>query len=206
MKIKNVIFDVGGVLLYWNPFELLKTMFDEKKASVLKANMMDSDYWAELDRGTLEIDEAVDIFSKKIPELRDDVEFALKNFIDYIPPIKENIIILNKLSKMNYRLFVLSNFHLESFSKAYEKYSFFKLFEGIVISSCIKMIKPDKKIFEYTLNKYSLTPGETVFFDDSKKNIESASDLGIIGVHTFKTEILQEFYNKRLKKEKPNDL
>ena len=206
MKIKNVIFDVGGVLLYWNPFELLKTMFDEKKASVLKANMMDSDYWAELDRGTLEIDEAVDIFSKKIPELRDDVEFALKNFIDYIPPIKENIIILNKLSKMNYRLFVLSNFHLESFSKAYEKYSFFTLFEGIVISSCIKMIKPDKKIFEYTLNKYSLTPGETVFFDDSKKNIESASDLGIIGVHTFKTEILQEFYNKRLKKEKPNDL
>jgi len=200
MKIKNVIFDIGGVLLDWKPIELLKEMTDEKKAVVLKSNMMDSKYWAELDKGTITLDQAVNLFSQNIPELRDDIEFVLNHFIDYLPVIKENVEILYKLSRDNYRLYILSNFHLESFLKAYEKYPFFNLFEGLVISSRVKLIKPEREIYEYLLDKYSLNPNETVFFDDSEKNVWAAADLGINAVHTPTVERLQDFYKKSLKK------
>jgi len=202
MKIKNVIFDVGGVLLDWNPIELLRSMFDETKAGILKKNMMDSPYWAELDRGAVSVDQAVELFSQNIPELRKDVESALKGFVDYLPVIEENVDILYKLSNEDYNLYVLSNFHLESFEKARKKYAFFGLFDGLVISSRVKMIKPNVEIYEHILNKFALDPSETVFFDDSIQNIETALELNIIAVHTPTTESLQAYYEKKLKKEK----
>jgi len=200
MRIKNVIFDVGGVLLDWNPLELLTTMFDEKRAGVLKANMMDTEYWAELDRGTLSINQAIKIFSNKIPQLKKEIEFALSGFVDYLPVIKENVEILYQLSQDGYRLFVLSNFHLESFQRAYHKFEFFKVFEGLVISSRVQMIKPEKDIYQYTLKQFDLIPQETVFFDDSKDNIKTALDLNIIGIHTPTPRQLNHFYKKELKK------
>ncbi|MFW6248387.1 MAG: HAD family hydrolase [Bacteroidota bacterium] len=201
MRIKNVIFDVGGVLLDWKPLDLLTNMFDEKKAPILKANMMDTPFWAELDRGTISIDQAVEEFSINIPGLKRDIEFALKEFVNYLPEIKENVNILNKLSKKGYRLFVLSNFHLEAFYQAYNKFDFFKVFEGIIISSRVKMIKPEKQIYQYMLNQFNLVPSETVFFDDSINNIKTALEFGIIAVHTPTPQELDNFYQKKLKKE-----
>lgn len=202
MKIKNIIFDVGGVLLDWKPLELLTAMFDKKKAVLLKKNMMDTKHWAELDRGALSIDQAVELFSENIPELKKEIKIALKNFIDFLPVIEENVKILRKLSVDNYRLFVLSNFHSESFDKAYEQFDFFKIFDGLVISSKIKMIKPEKEIYRYILNKYKINPSETVFFDDSEVNVNTAIELNILGVHTPTPLELAAFYNKNLKKER----
>jgi putative hydrolase of the HAD superfamily len=200
MCYKNVIFDVGGVLLDWKPMKLLTAMFDEKKAVLLKKNMMDTEYWAELDRGSLSLDQAVELFSKNIPELKKEIKFALKGFIDYLPVIEENVEIIYKLFEDNYRLFVLSNFHSESFNKAYNKYDFFKMFEGLIISSHVKMIKPEKEIYCYILNEYKLNPVETVFFDDSEENVKTALDLNIVGVHTPTSRELRTFYNNHLKR------
>jgi len=202
MKIKNVVFDIGGVLLEWNPLSLLTAMFDPEKARILKASMMDSKYWADLDKGILTIEEAVQIFSKKIPEFKKDIEFALHGFVDYLPIIEENVNILYNLAKDDYRLFVLSNFHDDSFTKAYKKFDFFQIFEGLVISSRVKMIKPEKEIYHYLLNKYELKPVETVFFDDSEANVTTALDLNICGVYTPTPHELVAFYNKNFKKER----
>ncbi len=202
MKIKNVVFDVGGVLLDWNPLNLLIDMFDPKRAKILKANMMDSKYWADLDKGILPIERAVEVFSKNIPEMKKEIEFALNGFIDYLPVIEENVDILYKLAKDDYRLFVLSNFHDDSFTKAYKKFDFFQIFEGLVISSRVKMIKPDKEIYRYLLRKYGLNPIETVFFDDSEDNVKSALELGFIAVHVPNPKHLTKFYEKELKKAK----
>ncbi len=200
MSYKNVVFDVGGVLLDWKPLKLLTTMFDKEKAVLLKENMMDTKYWPELDRGTLSFDQAVELFAKNIPELKEEIKFALLGFIDYLPVIEENVEIVYKLSEDNYRLFVLSNFHSESFTKAYNKYDFFKMFEGLIISSHVKMIKPEKEIYRYILNEYNLNPLETVFFDDSEKNVKTALDVNIVGVHTPTPRELRAFYNNHLKK------
>ena len=197
--IKNVVFDVGGVLLDWNPLSILEKMFDKERAEILKQNMMDTPYWAELDRGALEIEDAVKIFSKDIPHLENDIEFALTNFIDYLPPIQENVEVLKHLSGKGFRLFVLSNFQKEAFDTAVEKFEFFKLFDGMVVSARINMIKPDKEIYDYILNEYQLKGNETVFFDDTIKNIHAASAVGIIGVHTPSYKELHDYYIHNLK-------
>jgi len=202
MRIKNVVFDVGGVLLDWKPLELLTDMFDKERALLLKKNMTDSECWSELDRGTLSIQQAIRIFSERIPDLKNEIEFALLHFVDYLPVINENVGILYSLSLDNYRLFVLSNFHSETFSKAYTKYDFFSLFEGLVISSRVKMIKPEKEIYQYMLKEYALDPNETLFFDDSEANIKTAKELNIIGVHTPTPRELKAFVEKNLKKVK----
>lgn len=202
MAVKNVIFDIGGVLLEWNPMKLLTSMFDVKRAEILKANMMDSTYWAELDRGTFSINQAVTLFSQKIPELTEEIRYVLTAMINYLPVIQENVNILYELSKANYRLFVLSNFQREGFSEAYRKHDFFKLFDGLVISSHEKMIKPEKQIYDLILNRYSLVPSETVFFDDSFENINKANQMHIIGVHTPTPSQLNDYYLKELKRNK----
>jgi len=196
--IKNVIFDVGGVLLDWNPIELLEKMFDREKAVILKKNMMDTPYWAELDRGTLEIEEAVEIFSKDIPALKNDIRMALSSFIEYLPPISENVEILRKLYEKKYHLYVLSNFQLEAFDKALEKFDFFNYFNGMIVSARVKMIKPDREIYEHILREFDLIPEETVFFDDTIKNIETANETGIIGVHTPTSRELSDYYLNHL--------
>ncbi len=196
--IKNVIFDIGGVLLDWNPLELLKSMFNEEIARTLKKQMMDTTHWADLDRGTLSIEEAVECFSINVPNLKDEIEYALNNFIEYIPVLDENVQILKELHKKGYNLYVLSNFQEESFEIARRKFDFFNLFDAMVISAHIKMIKPEPDIYEYILDKYSLNPLETVFFDDSEPNIEMAKKFNIHGVHTPSPKHLQDFYLREL--------
>ncbi len=202
MTVKNVIFDVGGVLLEWNPVKLLTSMFDENLAEILKTNMMDSPHWADLDRGTISIDQAVALFSLKIPELTKEIRYVLTTMIDHLPVIQQNVNTLYELAKANYRLFVLSNFQREAFFEAYRKNEFFKLFEGLVISSHVKMIKPEKKIYELILSRYSLAPYETVFFDDSYENIKAANQMKITGIHTPSPAQLNDFYINELKRKK----
>lgn len=198
--IKNIIFDIGGVLLDWNPLELLKNMFDEEIAQTLKKQMMDTKHWAELDRGTLSIEKAVECFSINVPNLKNEIKYALNNFIDYIPVIDENVCILKKLHKKGYNLYVLSNFQEEAFEIARKKFEFFALFDAMVVSAHIKMIKPEPDIYQYILDKYSLNPLETVFFDDSEPNIQMAKKFNIHGVHTPSPDHLRNFYLQELDK------
>ncbi len=199
--IRNCIFDVGGVLLDWNPERILTQMFDVERAKKLKEIMMDSPYWQELDRGSISIDEAVDIFSKEEPALREEITYALNHFIEYLPVIRENVEIAKKLKNEGFNLYILSNFQKEGFEKAQERYDFFNIFDGIVISSRIKMIKPDRDIFEYILEQYSLTPTECTFFDDSEKNVETAGDMGINAFHTPNHDAMKAACNKIMEKE-----
>ena len=96
--------------------------------------------------------------------------------------ISGTVKILQKLKSQNYRLIALTNWGAETFPVALERFVFLKLFEGIVVSGEIKMLKPDKKIYEYTLSKYNLNPANCIFIDDRLSNVEGAIKCGINGI------------------------
>lgn len=190
--IKNIIFDLGNVLIRFKPEEFvnknIKKEYREKFFNVI----FKGQEWADLDRGVLEYSDAVKIFSEKIPECSSEIKKLFDNYIlDVLEPIEKNIEIMKSL-KGKYKLFVLSNFHYPAFDYIFKNWEFFKYFDGKVVSGHCKLLKPEKKIYELLCLTYSLKPNECVFIDDTKANIKAAEEFGINGIHLTDINILEE--------------
>ena len=138
-----------------------------------------------LDRGTLTYPEAKKIFKERSPHLATEIDnFFDKDFFELLKPIKQNIELLYKLrDHYEYKLYVLSNFHKDSYEYVFKHNDFFKLFEGCLISCYFKLLKPEEKIYDTLLYEFGLIPEETLFIDDMKENIEAAENKGIKGLH-----------------------
>jgi len=99
-------------------------------------------------------------------------------------PIQKTVDILTEINLMSeYRLFGLTNWSAETFPVALERYAFLQYFEGIVVSGQEQMKKPDPKIYQLILDRYSIVPEETIFIDDNKRNIDAALKMGIDAIH-----------------------
>lgn len=190
--VKNVIFDLGRVLIDWNPRAYLeKKIDDEKKIEKIFKEVFASPEWQELDKGTITFDQALELFQERVPNCKDEIQDVFDNIIELIPPIEKNVKIFEEVAN-KYNTYILSNFGDKSFDMIYEKYPWFKLFDGKVVSSKVKEIKPDKEIYEILINKYNLNRDETIFIDDTLANIEASEKIGIKGVHYTGQECLRE--------------
>ena len=184
MKIKNIIFDFGGVLVDWNPRYLFKDIFndDEKMEYFLENICTDSwnvqqDAGRTLVEGTKILQEQFPEESEMIQKFYDGWEVMLK---DEIP---ENSKLLSQFDRHKFRLFGLTNWSGETFPIALERFGFFKEFEGIVVSGDEKMIKPNKEIYLLLLERYNLKAEESIFIDDNFNNIVAANKLGFHTIH-----------------------
>ncbi|PNR96315.1 HAD family hydrolase [Petrotoga olearia] len=193
---RNIVFDLGNVLFKFDPEEILDDLFkDPLIKRKLKEAVFTTIIWKELDRGTLSFEEAKKIFNEKNPDLKEEINILLKEWKNYLHPITENIEILPKL-KENNKLFILSNFHEDAFNYIREKYSFFDIFDGMVISYKEKLLKPEKEIYQLLLNRFNLKPEETIFVDDIVENIQAAEELGIKGILYKDPESLRELFKR----------
>ena len=192
MAIKNIIFDFGGVLIDWNPRYFYKDVFsDIKEMEYFLSEVWSPDWNMKHDAG-FSFSEITCELQKLHPEYRNEIEMYQYNWEVMIKgEISENTKLLDAL-KSKYRLFGLTNWSAEAFPVIYPKYEFFKVFEGIVVSGEEKVVKPGKEIYQLLLNKYSLLANESLFIDDSLKNIETANELGFSTIHINGIQILKE--------------
>ena len=178
--IKNIIFDLGNVLLKFKPNEFLLRFTNDKEyidQFVLKVTR--SKTWLELDRGTNTLENARNIFLSKYPQEKDFIELFFDQWMDMLTPIKKNIEILEELKELGYSSYILSNYIKEAFSYVNSKYSFFSLFNGQIISGFENIIKPEKAIYVLLLNRYNLIPEESLFIDDILFFLKPAKKLGM---------------------------
>ncbi len=182
--VKNIVFDLGNVLLDFNSDEIIADHIQDKKLhQLISENIFKSKEWILLDRGEITAQEATQRFIKKMPENEKLIKEIMDNWKDYLIPIDENVEVLNNIAKKPINLYVLSNFHKEAFEVVYEKYDFFNHFDGMIISYREKTIKPEKEIYEKLINRYNLNPDLTLLIDDSEKNIDAAKKLGFKTIH-----------------------
>ncbi|KUK16154.1 MAG: HAD-superfamily hydrolase, subfamily IA, variant 3 [Petrotoga mobilis] len=194
--LRNIVFDLGNVLFKFDPEGILDDLFkDPLVKRKLKEAVFTTSIWKELDRGTLSFEEAKKIFHEKNPDLKEEINILLKEWKNYLHPITENVEILPKL-KENNKLFILSNFHEDAFNYIRGKYSFFDIFDGMVISYKEKLLKPEKEIYQLLLNRYNLKPEETIFVDDIVENIQAAEELGIKSILYKGPEALRELLKR----------
>ena len=179
MEIKNIIFDFGGVVIDWNPRYLYRNVFfDPAEMEFFLSNICTPDWNLRQDAG-YPIADATHELQIQHPEYVKEIGMFYSNWIQMIGgEIVENTRLLNSL-KLNYRLFGLTNWSAETFPIAYDKFPFFRNFEGIVISGAERMIKPDQALFKLLLDRYSLKAEESLFIDDSFANIIAAKEMGL---------------------------
>ncbi len=195
--IKNIIFDLGNVLLNYKPMEfLLQFTKDQERINSFISKVSFSRTWFELDRGTLSLKKAREILSSRYPEELDLLVPYFEHWLEILTPIQGRIEILEPLKKKGYKLFILSNFIEEAFHHVIEQYNFFSLFDGRVISYEEKVIKPEKAIYDILVSRYNLIPQECVFLDDHSSFLKPAKQLGMSTILVHQNTDLQVEFRK----------
>ena len=194
-NINTIIFDFGGVLIDWNPRYMYRDEFEESSEMEHFLSKVCTDDWnLQQDKGR-SLAEGTRILQDKFPEHLVKIQLYYdqweKMIKGYIP---QNVTLLRKL-KEKYKLYGLTNWSAETFPIVFKRFSFFKLFDGIVISGEEKLIKPDRKIFELMLERYHLEAKNSLFIDDNMNNIQAAKEIGFATIHVVeKTDLKTELY------------
>ena len=176
----NIVFDLGGVVFNWQPDAIIRSIFNDTDAqNLVRKGVFEHSDWIELDRGSITPEQAIDRGAARTGLRAEDVERLLEAVPPSLTPIEATIELIHELSGTRNRLFVLSNMHLASITYLEQRHTFWEVFDGIVISSRIKMVKPEIQIYEYLLNRYRLQPDDTLFIDDLQENLAAASSIGI---------------------------
>lgn len=184
MKLKNIIFDFGGVIIDWDPRYFYRDYFkNESDMNFFLGNIATNAWNTEQDRGR-SLEKGTEKLVKEHPFFEKEIRAYYDNWTTMLKgDIPQNVAILRQLDGL-YPLYGLTNWSSETFPYALEHYDFFKIFEGkIVVSGDEKLIKPDPKIFQVLLDRYAIKAEESVFIDDNSDNIKTALDLGFSCIH-----------------------
>ena len=193
-----IIFDLGAVLIDWNPRHLYRTLFDDEEAMEVFLRDVCSPAWnAEQDRGR-SWQEAVDLLIPQHPGHRDLIQAYKDRWGEMLKgPIQGTVDILKRLDDKGYELHALTNWSAETFPIARERYEFLERFRTILVSGEERLIKPDPAIFELMLKRIGHPAACCIFIDDSEKNISAAKELGFDAIHFSAPTALQAELEKR---------
>ena len=183
MKIQNIIFDFGGVLIDWNPIYLYGNVFEtEEEMKHFLENVCRYE-WNVLQDAGRPLSEATTLLQKEHPEFSEQIAYYYGRWEEMLGgTIDENVKLIKPLKK-RYKLYGLTNWSAETLPIAMERYSFFKDLDGIVVSGDEKIVKPNPKIYEILLDRYNLEAESSLFIDDNADNIETAKKIGFKTVH-----------------------
>ena len=193
--IDAVVFDVGNVLLAFDPPAILRDILPDKPEVYdrLLVKVFRSPYWVMMDHGLCEPAEAAEAMAIGVPELAGDIRRVTTEWAEMKRKIPEGIAALEACRACGKKTYVLSNYGNSTFAVIEERHRFFDGFDGKVVSSRVGLMKPDPEIFGYIERKYGLNPGRTLFIDDSPANIEMALSLGWQGFCLNETGRLTRF-------------
>jgi len=183
--IKNVIFDLGNVLISFKPAEYFeKNNFPEAIKTKILNDIFSSREWQLLDKGEITVPEAINAIAGRSSLNTQEITHIFNLRTDLMFPLDSNVRILPELKKRGFKLYFLSNFPIDIFDEVRTGYFFFRYFDGGLISAEVKSVKPEEAIYRSLIEKYSLVPGECLFIDDSEINVKAAENLKMKGLAT----------------------
>ncbi|WP_193557276.1 HAD family hydrolase [Microvirga pakistanensis] len=180
----SVVFDIGNVLLRWDPRHLYRTIFeDEAEMEWFLGNVCTPAWNVEQDRGR-DWDEAVALLVTDHPQH----ESAIRAFHERWPETvsgtyEQNVALLLRLREAGVPNYSITNFSGPKFSQAKELFPFLAGFDGVIVSGDERLLKPDPAIYHRLLDRYGLDAADCVFIDDSRANIETARAVGMHAIH-----------------------
>lgn len=180
---KTVIFDLGGVLVDWNPRYFYRSVFnDDEKMEDFLSSCCNSEWIVAMDAG-ITAKENIARGQKACPKYAKELALYDEGWYSMFGgAIEGTVEILKNLKRAGTPLYALTNWSAEKFPWAKENFPFFNLFDGIVVSGEEKIIKPNPEIYKRLLNRYNLKADNCIFIDDSPANVAAARALGMEGI------------------------
>lgn len=185
MEINTVIFDLGGVLIDWNPRYVYRTIFKtEEEIDWFFENIATHD-WNENQDAGYPLDAATEDLIKKHPDWENEIRAYYGRWTEMLGgPIHDTVEILKELKRIpGIKTYALTNWSAETFPIALERYDFLHWFDGRLVSGEEKTRKPFADIYHKILDKFSIDASKAIFIDDNLRNIKGAEALGIKGIH-----------------------
>jgi putative hydrolase of the HAD superfamily len=180
---KNIIFDFGQVIVRFDPEYMTGVYMNGNDAKLVSDVVFDRLYWDKLDDGSITDQAVIKAIKSRLPEnLGDVAECIYKNWYHNLPLIDGIEQLINQLKKDGIKLYLLSNISngfAENYMSNMDIKRILSAFDGLVFSAPLGIVKPNREIFEHLLKKFDLNPCETLFVDDSEKNINGAKALDI---------------------------
>lgn len=182
-QIRNVIFDIGNVLMEFGWEEYLDGFgFPSEKREKIADAVFRNPVWNERDRGDRSDEEYLLSFIREAPEYEDEIREVVERSPECIHLFPYSETWLHFLQEKGFRTFILSNYSRYMLDHTRDDMKFLKYADGAVFSCDEKLIKPEPEIYRTLLKRYGLQPEECVFIDDRKDNVETAVSLGIHGI------------------------
>ncbi len=185
MKITTIIFDLGGVLIDWDPRKVYRTIF---KTEVEIDDFFDrvcTMDWNERQDAGRALEEATEELVAEHPQWEKEIRAYYGRWEEMlVGPLHETVEILHRLKESGrFKLYALTNWSAETFPVALRKYDFLHWFDGKVVSGEEKMRKPAPEFYRLLLDRYNVRPEDTLFIDDNLRNVEAARAMGIQTIH-----------------------
>lgn len=178
--IDTVVFDLGGVLVDWNPRYLYRQLFDDEAAMEHFLAEICTGPWNEQQDAGRSWREAIALRSAEHPEYAPLIAAFRERWDEMLAgPIAGSVQLLAELKARGVRLYALTNWSQETFPRALELYDFLHWFEGIVVSGEERLIKPDPRIFQRLFERYGIEPSRSLYIDDARRNVDAAAALGM---------------------------
>jgi putative hydrolase of the HAD superfamily len=188
--LRNVVFDFGGVLVNWRPQEIIDTFYAEPHLrEALRTHAFQHDDWLDMDRGTLDEASVVRRCAERMARPESELRALFEHVRAALTPIEPTVALLRELrQRSGLKLYGLSNMSEAIFAYLDGQHDFFKLFDGIVVSAAVKLVKPEPAIYEHLRERFALDFTESVFIDDLARNVESAQRAGLPAIQFVSTD------------------
>ncbi|BDR13751.1 HAD family phosphatase [Vibrio sp. STUT-A11] len=182
-NIKNVVFDIGNVVVRWAPLEIVRLTFGNVESPEEKVkSIFQSDTWLDLNKGIISESEA----KLQYQQLLGFSELDCERLFYYVKQtqilIYGSVELIRRVKAAGYRVFALTDNVHEIVSYLKETYTFWNLFEGATVSAEVGLLKPHPEIYQLMLTQHSLEATQTVFIDDMPYNVEGAEAVGIAAI------------------------
>lgn len=179
--VKNIVFDMGNVLIQWDPEKIISRFVeDSNRVQLIKNALFEQDYWGKLDEGTVTEEEVLTLAKQKLPEeMHDDLEEIMDNWHYCMPVIVENNDLVKTLKDKGFSVYLLSNANTRFHSYGRECVPCLKFMDGWMISADVKCVKPSLEIYKKFFEKFNLNPQECIFIDDLQANCEGSKQAGM---------------------------
>lgn len=182
-RIRNIVFDLGKVLLSYDWESYLESFkFDKKTYEIMADAIFRNRVWEMGDEGIVTPDEWIELFVKNAPLYEAEIRDILSGIKKTISPMDYTNDWIQYFKNKGYHLYYLSNYSEKLYIETKHDMKFIEEFDGGIFSYRVKCIKPEEKIYRILLDTYQLNPKETLFFDDRKENVSTAIKMGIQGV------------------------
>lgn len=189
----TIVFDLGGVLIDWNPAYLYRKIFQEEaQVQFFLTHICDS-HWNEQQDAGRPLAEATQILVAQFPEHTEAIQAYYGRWTEMLGgPIVGTVQLLEALHQQKkYRLYALTNWSHETFPYALKHYEFLQLFDGILVSGEEKLVKPDPRIYQLLFERFGINPSTALFIDDNPKNVLASRQSGMEALQFVSPEQLQ---------------